>query len=197
MAYLLAVAIWIALFIASSLQVVWYTMQGAIGNQLVPLEELQLISLVEQKPIQEIGQGNWLVSSDSDPQIRWYCGGKYLDTVELKMKTLWPTGAVVLYYRTPEQPDFLPRQMVYAQITEQETYRFDLGGKVVEEIRIDPASNGGVILELEQLRLSAGSEWKILPNFQQAALLLGIPPITVAIWKVFRGIKFPKNKLKE
>ncbi len=182
-AYLLAVGVWIVLFCVGFTQSLWQTAAGNGGEMEIPLEQLQLISLVEQKPDPEIPAGNWLVSSDSDPQIRWNAQGRYLEQIELKMKYLLPTGAVVLYYRTPHQADFSPAQMVYAQ-QKGERYLFDLKGKYVEEIRIDPASRGGVILQPEQIRLYSNGIWGLVPDWQQLALLLGLPPLLLALWEI-------------
>ena len=100
------------------------------------------------------------------------------------METLWPTGAVVLYYRTAQQPDFLPTQMVYAKQTQQGTYVFQLPGVVVEEIRIDPASQGGVILQVEGMETKSNGVTTFVPSWQQGALLLGLPPVGVALWSL-------------
>lgn len=183
-AYLAALVVWILMVLVCGLQAAWHTVRGSAGNGEVSLQQLQLTALVEQKPNAEIPEGDWLVSSDSDPQIRWNCGGKYIDVVELDMQTLWPTGAVVIYYRTVGQPDFSPDRILYAQITEDGKYRFDLGGKVVEEIRIDPASSGGVILKIEGLQLHAWELSNLVPNFGQLVLLLGLPVVAAAAWNI-------------
>lgn len=183
-AYGLAMAIWI--LYAGMLQVksLWYTSQGKGGESVILPSQMELVALVEQKPFSELPKGDWLVSSDSDPQIRWKCNGWYLEQVQLNMETLWPTGAVVLYYRTAQQPDFLPTQMVYAKQTQQGTYVFQLPGVVVEEIRIDPASQGGVILQVEGMETKSNGFATFVPSWQQGALLLGLPPVGVALWSL-------------
>lgn len=183
-AYGLAMAIWI--LYAGTLQVksLWYTSQGKGGESVILPSQMELVALVEQKPFSELPKGDWLVSSDSDPQIRWECNGWYLEQVQLNMETLWPTGAVVLYYRTAQQPDFLPTQMVYAKQTQQGTYVFQLPGVVVEEIRIDPASQGGVILQVEGMETKSNGFATFVPSWQQGALLLGLPPVGVALWSL-------------
>ena len=183
-AYGLAMAIWI--LYAGTLQVksLWYTSQGKGGESVILPSQMELVALVEQKPFSELPKGDWLVSSDSDPQIRWKCNGWYLEQVQLNMETLWPTGAVVLYYRTAQQPDFLPTQMVYAKQTQQGTYVFQLPGVVVEEIRIDPASQGGVILQVEGMETKSNGFATFVPSWQQGALLLGLPPVGVALWSL-------------
>lgn len=183
-AYGLAMAIWI--LYAGTLQVksLWYTSQGKGGESVILPSQMELVALVEQKPFSGLPEGDWLVSSDSDPQIRWKCNGWYLEQVQLNMETLWPTGAVVLYYRTAQQPDFLPTQMVYAKQTQQGTYVFQLPGVVVEEIRIDPASQGGVILQVEGMETKGNGVTTFVPSWQQGALLLGLPPVGVALWSL-------------
>lgn len=183
-AYGLAMAIWILYAGMLQLKSLWYTSQGKGGESVILPSQMELVALVEQKPFSELPKGDWLVSSDSDPQIRWECNGWYLEQVQLNMETLWPTGAVVLYYRTAQQPDFLPTQMVYAKQTQQGTYVFQLPGVVVEEIRIDPASQGGVILQVEGMETKSNGVTTFVPSWQQGALLLGLPPVGVALWSL-------------
>lgn len=183
-AYGLAMAIWILYAGTLQLKSLWYTSQGKGGESVILPSQMELVALVEQKPFSELPKGDWLVSSDSDPQIRWKCNGWYLEQVQLNMETLWPTGAVVLYYRTAQQPDFLPTQMVYAKQTQQGTYVFQLPGVMVEEIRIDPASQGGVILQVEGMETKSNGVTTFVPSWQQGALLLGLPPVGVALWSL-------------
>lgn len=183
-AYGLAMAIWILYAGMLQLKSLWYTSQGKGGESVILPSQMELVALVEQKPFSELPKGDWLVSSDSDPQIRWECNGWYLEQVQLNMETLWPTGAVVLYYRTAQQPDFLPTQMVYAKQTQQGTYVFQLPGVMVEEIRIDPASQGGVILQVEGMETKSNGVTTFVPSWQQGALLLGLPPVGVALWSL-------------
>ena len=183
-AYGLAMAIWILYAGTLQLKSLWYTSQGKGGESVILPSQMELVALVEQKPFSGLPEGDWLVSSDSDPQIRWKCNGWYLEQVQLNMETLWPTGAVVLYYRTAQQPDFLPTQMVYAKQTQQGTYVFQLPGVVVEEIRIDPASQGGVILQVEGMETKSNGFATFVPSWQQGALLLGLPPVGVALWSL-------------
>lgn len=183
-AYGLAMAIWILYAGTLQLKSLWYTSQGKGGESVILPSQMELVALVEQKPFSRLPKGDWLVSSDSDPQIRWKCNGWYLEQVQLNMETLWPTGAVVLYYRTAQQPDFLPTQMVYAKQTQQGTYVFQLPGVVVEEIRIDPASQGGVILQVEGMETKSNGVTTFVPSWQQGALLLGLPPVGVALWSL-------------
>ncbi len=183
-AYGLAMAIWILYAGTLQLKSLWYTSQGKGGESVILPSQMELVALVEQKPFSGLPKGDWLVSSDSDPQIRWKCNGWYLEQVQLNMETLWPTGAVVLYYRTAQQPDFLPTQMVYAKQTQQGTYVFQLPGVMVEEIRIDPASQGGVILQVEGMETKSNGVTTFVPSWQQGALLLGLPPVGVALWSL-------------
>ena len=197
-AYLIAFGIWVVLFLVGYAKSVWSGVKGNAGDLVVPLDEIRFVALVEQKPDKTIPEGDWLVSSDSDPQICWSCGGRYIEQIQMKMQSLWPTGAVVLYYRTVGQPEFSPTQIVYAQQQKDGSYLFDVGGKQLEEIRIDPASQGGVILQLEEIRAIPKGIQAIVPSWQQMALLLGLPPVFLAVWQI--GLKdilsYFKNKFK-
>ena len=70
------------------------------------------------------------------------------------MEQLTPGQAVVLYWKAPGQADFSAAQMVYAQKTADGVYRFDLGGCVVSEIRLDPDSVGGVTTRFDGVTLN-------------------------------------------
>ncbi len=200
-AYLIAFAVWIVLFLIGYTKSFWNSTKGNSGEMAVPFEEIQFVALVDQKPDKAIPEGNWLVSSDSDPQIRWNCNGRYIEQIQMKMKSLWPTGAVVLYYRTVGQEEFFPTQIVYAQQQKDGSYLFDVGGKQLEEIRIDPASQGGVILQLEEIRTIPKGIRAIVPSWQQLAMLLGLPPVFLAVWQIglkdvlsWFKLKMKKNK---
>ena len=55
-----------------------------------------------------------------------------------------PPGGVALYYLLPGQTDYSETQKVYANVTDTGVYTFDLGGRWVTGLRIDPDSVGGV-----------------------------------------------------
>lgn len=182
--YAVGVAIWMLWATFLFLKGIWYSVQGKAGEITISPSQMEYIALTEQKPTDEIPQTDWLVSTDSDPQIRWKCEGRYLEKISLQMDTLWPTGAVVLYYRKANQPDFVPTQMVYATQKAQGQYVFDLAGITVEEIRIDPASQGGVILKIHQIQTQSKGLSVFLPNWQQLALLLLLPPVGLAVYRI-------------
>lgn len=183
-AYLLAVLLWLAFAAFGAAKSGLYTLRGLGGDCVLSADQLQLVSLVDQEPGEGVPEGEWLVSSDSDPQLRWQCGGRYLENVTLEMESLWPTGAVVLYYRLPGQADFSATQMVYAQTQGDGRYTFRLGGIRAEEIRVDPASQGGVVLRVESLSCTTLGWSRLIPSWQQLALLLGLPPVAAALWRL-------------
>ncbi len=183
-AYLLAVLLWLAFAALGAAQSALYTLGGRGGDCVLSADQLQLVSLVDQAPGEGVPEGDWLVSSDSDPQLRWQCGGRYLENVTLEMESLWPTGAVVLYYRLPGQADFSPSQMVYAQSAGDGRYTFRLGGICAEEIRVDPASQVEVVLREESLSCTPLSWSRLIPTWQQLALLLGLPAAAAALWRL-------------
>lgn len=187
-AYLLALVLWLLFAAVGAAKSGWYAARGLGGDITLSADQLQLVSLVNQEPGEGVPEGEWLVSSDSDPQLRWQCGGRYLEDVTLEMESLWPTGAVVLYYRLPGQADFSPTQMVYAQKTAEGKYLFRLGGICAEEIRVDPASQGGVVLRVESLACTAPGWQRLVPSWQQLALLLGLPAVAAALWRL--GVAF-------
>ena len=55
-----------------------------------------------------------------------------------------PPGSVALYYLRPGQTEYSETQKVFARVSGENQYAFDLGGLTVTGLRIDPDSVGGV-----------------------------------------------------
>lgn len=143
-AYAAVLTLWLILGGVSLGKSAWYAHKGMKAQTELAWQDLTGVGVQE---LEGQGEGVWYVSTDTDPQLYWTAPnpeGGYLETVELRMEQLTPGQAVVLYWKAPGQADFSAAQMVYAQKTADGVYRFDLGGCVVSEIRLDPDSVGGV-----------------------------------------------------
>ena len=68
-------------------------------------------------------------------------------------------------------------------------YEFDLGGKTVSGLRIDPDSVGGVATLFTGVELNPPQFWLLLfvPNGGQRLLLLGLPASAAPSWALVRG----------
>ena len=131
---------------------------------------------------------NWYLSTDNDPHI-FYDGGGYLETVRLYAKHRLPPGSVVLYYLKPGQTDYSEAQKVYGYVVEDGVYEFDLGGREVSGLRIDPDSVGGVATLFAGIELNPAEfwVWRFVPDGGQLLLLLGLPAVAAAAWTLLRG----------
>ena len=116
------------------------------------------------------------------------------------MEQLTPGQAVVLYWKAPGQADFSAAQMVYAQKTADGVYRFDLGGCVVSEIRMDSDSVGGVTTRFDGVTLNPAEGWytAFIPTATGLVLGLLVPPVLVAVlwelWAILEPEPFKKEK---
>ncbi len=182
--WLAAALIWLVIWGAGSVQALFFFCRGQAGTQTLAPDECVLSSLLETKnPV--TGEDGWLVSTDTDPHMEW-TGERFVSTLTLTMSSLRPTGAVVLYYKTPGQADYSVKQMVYAQKTGNDTYEFSLGGKYVTALRLDPTSNGAVFLKPGAATINRPGSWlrSLVPNGLQWMLLLAAGPVLAALWKL-------------
>ena len=123
-----------------------------------------------------------------------YDGGGYIETVRLYAEHRLPPGSVALYYLLPGQTDYSETQKVFAHVVQPGVYEFDLGGKTVSGLRIDPDSVGGVATLFTGVELNPPQFWllRFVPNGGQWLLLLGLPACAAAAWALVRG-KRPEN----
>lgn len=174
-AYLLALALWLVHGAGALVQKAWYTSRGLAPSLTLSAEELEFVSmkpyLVDYDPEDQM----W-VSSDSDPQIHWN-QMVWVDTVVLDVRQQRPTGRVELYYKQPGQHDFSTRQVIYPTKDDQGRYVFDLRGKWVDRLRMDPDSVGGVLTEFRGVQINPVRPWYryFVPSAGQWLLLLVLP----------------------
>ncbi|WP_294524234.1 hypothetical protein [uncultured Allofournierella sp.] len=187
-AYLAVLALWLILSGVSLGKSAWYAHKGMKAQTELAWQDLTGVGVQE---LEGQGEGVWYVSTDTDPQLHWTAPnpeGIYLETVELRVEQLTPGQAVVLYWKEPGQADFSAAQMVYAQKVADGVYRFDLGGCVVSEIRLDPDSVGGVTTRFNGVTLNPAEGWYTAFVPTATGLVLGLlaPPVAVAVlWELW------------
>lgn len=187
-AYLAVLALWLILSGVSLGKSAWYAHKGMKTQTELAWQDLTGVGVQELEGQEE---GVWYVSTDTDPQLHWTAPnpeGIYLETVELRVEQLTPGQAVVLYWKAPGQADFSAAQMVYAQKTADGAYHFDLGGRVVSEIRLDPDSVGGVTTRFDGVTLNPAEGWYTAFVPTATGLVLGLlaPPVAVAVlWELW------------
>lgn len=184
-------AVWLGLVLVGAAQTVWYREKGLYETVTLGLEDMTLTAIKpydKDTPPEE----TWFVSTDSDPQMLWE-GEAYLNRVVLKVEHSRPGNGVELYYRLAGQEDFSQRQIIYARQNSEGWYEFDLRGKLVSGIRIDPDSEGGVLTRFEGVELNALWPWqeRMVPTPGQAMVLLCLPVVAAAV--IGQGLKWKRG----
>ena len=180
LAWAAGLAIWLLLGCASLAKTAWHARQGLAATQSLSLEDFTPVGI---EPYDAGEEGPWYISTDGDAQLLWQ-GDAYLNTVWLFIEHESPPQAVMLYWKTPGQADFSPRQSVYGTLTAPDVYTFDLGGVRVSEVRIDPDSQGGVVTRLDGVVFDPDLSplAAFLPGAGEGMLLLFVPPLALAVF---------------
>lgn len=153
-------------------------LRGQMPTLTLTTRELTMTSYI---PLSEADPA-WQISTDGDPHLFWQ-GEAYVETVRLHAEYGLPPGAVALYYLRPGQQEYSERQKVFARVSAAGEYTFDLGGRRVSGLRIDPDSRGGVPTRLVDIQLNPPTPWylSLLPGAGACLLLLFVPPLAAAL----------------
>jgi hypothetical protein len=187
--YLTAALIWVLYCLLGSATMLYHKSNGTMPQQVLMASDLTFSSFVNYADREwdtaPDSSPDWYLSTDDDPQITWY-GTGYLENVTLHALHLRPAGSVALYYLKPGQTDFSEQQKIYAAANGNGEYTFDLGGRVVSGLRIDPDSVGGVPTKFSGITLNPVRAWylRFVPNGAQWILLLGLPALAAALWEL-------------
>ena len=187
--YGLAAALWVAYCVLQSATMLTYKLKGEMPVRTLTPQELKTESF-ERYDSNEWWQSpderpDWYLSTSNDPHIFWQ-GRGYLRTVRLEVEHRLAPGAVALYYLTPGQTDYSESQKVYARVVDG-GYEFDLGGRVVTGLRIDPDSLGGIPTYFTGVTLNPARLWllDLVPDGGQWLLLLLAPAFAAALAGLF------------
>lgn len=185
LAYLFALVLWLAQGFVGSAVMINYKLRGEMPQQTVLPADLTTESFAPYSSNEwwtpPDDDPNWYLSTDNDPHIYWQ-GQGYMETVRLYAGHRLPPGGVALYYLLPGQTDYTETQKVYATVTGTGEYTFDLGGRWVTGLRIDPDSVGGVPTLFGGIELNPPTPWydRFLPDGGQWLLLLFVPALAAA-----------------
>lgn len=182
--YALAAVLWVVWCILQSAVMLTYKMKGEMPCQTLTAADLQFDGFDRYDSREEWTapdeRTEWYLSTNNDPHIFWQ-GRGYLVTVRLEAEHRLPPGGVALYYLVPGETDYSETRKVFASIVDG-GYEFDLGGRYVTGLRIDPDSQGGVPTWLGGVVLNPAHLWllDLLPNGGQWLLLLFGPVLAAA-----------------
>lgn len=179
-AYLAGIAVFLLIGFGRLAKGAYYESKGLRIHETLGLADLESISI---KPFETEEPGEWYVSTDSDPQFHLK-KEMYLETAELDLVQKQEGFAAVLYWKEPGQADFSEAQSVYAKETEPGHFVFDLKGKRVSEIRLDPDSAGGVVTRMDGFALNPESGFlhAFRMGAKQLLMLLVLPLFAAAFW---------------
>lgn len=191
--YLLAVALWAASCFVGSALMLNYKLRGEMPTAALTPAELTTESFAPYSSNEwwtpPDDDPNWYLSTDSDPHIYWQ-GAGYIEQVELMAAHKLPPGAVALYYLKPGQTEYSEAQKVFARTAAPGVYRFDLGGKYVTGLRIDPDSVGGVPTLFGGIALNPAVPWylRFIPQGGQWLALALCPALVAAVLALLRQV---------
>lgn len=145
-----------------------------LQEQILTLDDLQLEGLAAE-PNPDGGMD--LVSTDSDPKILYVQNEPFYANCIIFYGTPVnkPGGEMQLYYTT--QPGQVPdaRHCLWPQQSKDGGWYFDLGGKNVYTLRLDPDAVGGVVWR----------DWKIVLNRQKPIIEYFIPELRTVFLLLF------------
>ena len=158
LAYAAAVIVWLVYVLVGSAVMLNHKADGTMVTRTLTADDLEFESFVNYDddewhtaPVDEPG---WYLSTDNAVH--------YL-----------PPGSIALYYLRPGQTEYSETQKVFARVSGENQYTFDLGGLTVTGLRIDPDSVGGVPTRLDGVVLNPVQPWylRFVPNGGQWLLL--------------------------
>ena len=103
--------------------------------------------------------------------------------MELDAVHYLPSGSVALYYLRPGQTEYSETQKVFARVSGENQYTFDLGGLTVTGLRIDPDSVGGVPTLFTGIDLNPPRPWytRFVPTAGWWLVLAFVPAVAAAM----------------
>lgn len=128
--------------------------------------------------------GSDLIAADSDPRLIYspgepFAAGRVVFTAETVNR---PGGEMALYYTTAPGEDFSEQKRISARQGEGGSWVFDLGGRELHALRLDPGTTAGVLWRNWALWLNAEkpvAEY-FLPSLRTCFLLLFLPAFLAA-----------------
>lgn len=159
------------------------TGSGAIVQQQMYLEDFTLQSI---KVLEGAEGTEQFVSTDNDPQMIYYNPrGVYITRLVFNASPNKAGGEMVLYYTTAaNQSNFTETQKLWARQAQDGSWYFDLGGKKIYALRLDPDTAGGVVWTVQNITLNPPKTfWAyFFPTAQPVFLLLLLPGLAAAVF---------------
>lgn len=181
--YLGALLLWLGLCAFHLARDSWYQSRGQMPHQTLQPQDFTTASGVH---FSEDWQANsYFATADSDPQLILEFDqpqpvGLFIFDAQAVNK---PPGEIVLYYTTrPGQP-FSDRHKLWARQGDTNQWYFDLGGRKVTALRLDPDAVGGVFWQVQSMDLNMPkrTSFYFRPDGLESCILLFAPILAWAI----------------
>lgn len=152
------------------------------------------------KPLEEDDGLQIFVTTDDDAQLIYtpeqpfYAGIVKFIAVPNK-----PTGAIVLYYTTSAGAGFSERNKMWARQNSSGEWYFNLGGRKVHSLRLDPDSLGGVEWQMEGVTVGgrqAPAEY-FAPTPLRMFIMLLVPGLAAALLLELTALLAPLLRSKK
>lgn len=179
--YLLALLIYVA-----SCFVLWARdavnlQDGLLNRRQLWLEDFTLVSVLQLATVD--GKQSF-VSTDSDPQLHYLPNTAFRvnRVVFSATATSKPSGEIALYYTTQTGDDFSEDKKIWAKQNQNGDWYFDLWGRKITGLRLDPDTSGGVVWHVNSIVLNE----KIppadyfIPSARAVFALVFFPPLVAA-----------------
>lgn len=173
--YALAVVLYAGGCTALLVRDVWRSQAGELGRAALPLAAFGLESAVAMEPLD--GRERF-VSTDPDPHLIYAPGEAFAATLLVVDATAHkPPGEMLLYYETALGEGFSEQRKLWARRFADGRWYFDLGGRRVSALRLDPDAVGGVIWTVGAITLNENKPYWMyyLPDARVALALLALP----------------------
>lgn len=189
--YLVAVLVWFAIGLFSLARNGIMAGQGAwVQREYRWLDDLSATDGIHVPD--GYGELRRFAATDSDPKLLLdFPNGEYVTGLVFRAKALnRGSGAVNLYYSTRPDDEMSESRKLWARQLPDGSWYFDLGGRTVYALRLDPGTVAAAVWQMEGITLNPNVPLAayFVPDWQEGLVLLLVPLLA---WAVLReGIAF-------
>lgn len=191
--YLLAALVYLAVCLFGFMRVNRHVQAGEMPHRPLELGDFMLDGVL---PLADEEGKQRFASTDPDPKLIYALGVPfYAGRVVFAAQPHKPGGEIVLYYATNDdflQTGFNENNKIWAKQTPGGQWYFDLDGKQVYALRLDPDTTGGILWTVQSIELNAPKPAAayFVPDAFGWFWLLGAPPLAAALLTFLRQLIF-------
>ncbi|MDL2325025.1 hypothetical protein LJC61_07780 [Ruminococcaceae bacterium OttesenSCG-928-A16] len=196
--YGVAVLLYVGTCLFGFMQVNSLAAKGKLQTQPLTLQNFTQNSIIVLED--EAGKQRF-VSTDPDPQLIYATGAPFnVGRVTFTATPHKPGGEIVLYYAQNEnyaETGFSEKNKLWARQAPSGEWFFDLNGKQVTALRLDPDTTGGVVWVVNSIVLNAPKPTTayFVPDAFAIFWLVAVPPFAAAVVLLLRQLALDGKKL--